>query len=253
MNTSPIRRCRLLAPEILFTSGIYIVLLALFSILRLLLLWRNSGMVRDISPELLINSFGVGLRFDLAVGSYLLLPLFLLLPALRGRGRVWLLRGFSALVGAVMLLGLVEIEFYRELEFRFNTVVFEYLNHPRIVAGMAWDGYPVLRYMLVWTGLTALFACACYGLYRRILLPSSPVKGAPAVLARATGLMLMLTLMIFGSRGGFAHEPLRWGDAFFSEEPWPSTASSRWAAASWRKPTGASAGPEHWLPTRRFA
>jgi hypothetical protein len=31
--------------------------------------------------------------------------------------------------------------------------------------------------------------------------------------------MLMLTLMIFGSRGGFAHEPLRWGDAFFSEEP----------------------------------
>jgi hypothetical protein len=219
MNIFPTRWRRFLAPEILFTSCVYIVLLALFSVLRLLLLWRNAGMARDIPSELLINSFWVGLRFDLAVGSYLLIPLFLLLLVLRGRLRVRLLTGFSALVGAVVLLGLIEIEFFRELEFRFNTVAFEYLNHPRIVAGMAWEGYPVLRYMLVWAVLTALFACACSWLYRRILLPPSPVKGTPAILPRTMGVMLMMTLMIFASRGGFAHEPLRWGDAFFSEEP----------------------------------
>jgi phosphoglycerol transferase MdoB-like AlkP superfamily enzyme len=209
----------LLFPEALFTAGVYVLLLALFAVLRLLLLWRNTGMARQIPAELLAQSFWVGLRFDLAVSSYLLIPFFLLLLVLRGRQRIWLLAGLAAVVGGVIFSSLAEIEFYRELEFRFNTVVFEYLNHPRIVAGMAWEGYPVLRYLLVWALLLGLFSAACSWLYRRLLLPATPVRGASAILARTMGVTLMLALMVFASRGGFAHEPLRWGDAFFSEEP----------------------------------
>lgn len=208
-----------LVPEALFIAGIYALLLILFAVLRLLLLWRNAGMAQQVPAEVLAESFWVGLRFDLAVSSYLLLLFFLLLLVLRGRQRVWLLAGLSAVVGGVIVSGLAEIEFYRELEFRFNTVIFEYLSHPRIVAGMAWEGYPVLRYLLVWALLLGLFVGACLWLYRRLLLPASPVQGAPAVIARTMGVTLMLALMIFASRGGFAHEPLRWGDAFFSEEP----------------------------------
>lgn len=209
----------LLIPEALFTAGVYALLLALFAVLRLLLLWRNAGMAQLVPAELLAQSFWVGLRFDLAVSSYLLIPFFLLLLLLRGRQRVWLLAGFSAVVGGVIFSSLAEIEFYRELEFRFNTVIFEYLNHPRIVAGMAWEGYPVLRYLLLWAALLSLFAGSCSWLYRRLLLPATPTQGAPAMLARTMGVTLMLALMVFASRGGFAHEPLRWGDAFFSEEP----------------------------------
>jgi phosphoglycerol transferase MdoB-like AlkP superfamily enzyme len=122
-------------PEALFTVGVYALLLALFAVLRLLLLWRNAHMAKQIPAGLLVQSFWVGLRFDLAVSSYLLIPFFLLLLVLRGRQRVRLLAGLSAVVGGVIFLSLAEIEFYRELEFRFNTVAFEYLNHPRIVAG----------------------------------------------------------------------------------------------------------------------
>jgi phosphoglycerol transferase MdoB-like AlkP superfamily enzyme len=206
-------------PEALFTVGVYALLLALFAVLRLLLLWLNAHMAQQIPADLLAQSFWVGLRFDLAVSSYLLIPFFLLLLVLRGRQRVRLLAGLSAVVGGVIFLSLAEIEFYRELEFRFNTVAFEYLNHPRIVAGMAWEGYPVLRYLLVLATLVSLFTGACFWLYRRFLLPPALAQGAPAILARTMGVTLMLALMIFASRGGFAHEPLRWGDAFFSEEP----------------------------------
>jgi len=209
----------ILVPEALFTAGIYVLLLALFAGLRLLFLWRNASMAQQIPSDLLAQSFWVGLRFDLAVSSYLLIPFFLLLLVLRGRRQSWLLAGIIAAVGGVVFSGLAEIEFYRELEFRFNTVVFEYLNHPRIVAGMAWEGYPVLRYLLVWAALMCFFAGACSWLYRRILLPAPAVRGVAAGMARTTGVALMLTLMVFASRGGFAHEPLRWGDAFFSEEP----------------------------------
>jgi hypothetical protein len=56
-------------------------------------------MAQQIPADLLAQSFWVGLRFDLAVSSYLLIPFFLLLLVLRGRLRVWLLAGLSALVG----------------------------------------------------------------------------------------------------------------------------------------------------------
>ncbi len=218
MNAKQARLRRFLLPEARFTVGVYGLLLALFAVLRLLLLWRNAGTARQIPAELLAQSFWVGLRFDLAVSSYLLLPFFLLL-LLRGRHRLPLLAGLAVIVGGVILSGLAEIEFYRELEFRFNTIVFEYLGHPRIVAGMIWEGYPVFTYLGLWTLLFALFLLGYRLLYRRILQPTLPAGGLPEKLVRTMGATVMLTLMIFASRGGFTHEPLRWGDAFFSEEP----------------------------------
>jgi phosphoglycerol transferase MdoB-like AlkP superfamily enzyme len=219
MNYRQGRLRRFLVPEVLFTAGLYGLLLALFASLRLLLLWRTADLARQIPASLLAKSFWVGLRFDLAVSSYLLIPFFLLLLALRGRKRGWLLAGLAAAVGGVILSGLAEIEFYRELEFRFNTVVFEYMSHPRIVAGMVWEGYPVFGYLVGWSILFGLFCFAYARLCRRLLRPTPVAKGASEKLARTMGVTLMLVLMIFASRGGFAHEPLRWGDAFFSEEP----------------------------------
>ncbi len=109
------------------------------------------------------------MRFDLAISSYLLIPLFLALLVVPRRRQQSLVRGFCALVGALMMTGLAEIEFYRELEMRFNTLVFEYLSHPKIVAGMAWEGYPVLSYLLAWAALFAVFTLGVRWLYRRTL------------------------------------------------------------------------------------
>lgn len=208
-----------LLPEVLVAAGLYALLLAVFALLRLLLLWRNAHMAAGIPAATLVQSFLVGARFDLAVISYLLLPVFLLLLVLRGRARALLLTGFSLLVGGLVLLGLAEVEFYRELEMRFNTLVFEYLSHPRIVAGMIWEGYPIFSYLFVWSLLTGLFAAGAYWMHVRLLRSPAPAGKPARVLARTMVATVMLALMIFASRGGFAHEPLRWGDAFFSEAP----------------------------------
>lgn len=204
---------RLILPEVRFIAALYLLLAVLFASLRTLLLLRNGSLAEQIPGAVLAESFLVGLRFDLAVSSYLLIPLFLGLVLLPGRRKGWLLPPFALLVGSLLFLGVAEAEFYREFESRFNALVFEYLSHPVIVAGMIWDGYPVLRYSALALALIAAFGALLWWLQRRYLRQGE--SGPP--LLRTIGATLALTLMVFLSRGGFAHEPLRWGDAFFSE------------------------------------
>lgn len=183
-------------PEVIFIGGLYGVILLLFALLRLLLLWRNSLLSAQVPLSVLLQSFWVGARFDLAVASYLLIPLLLALVLLPRRRRL-LLTGFTALVGALLFMGLAEIEFYKEFESRFNNLVFEYVGHPKIVAGMIWDGYPVARYTLCWAALFVIFIFAVRWLYRWLLEPQRPVKNSRQSLLRIMGTVLALTLMVF--------------------------------------------------------
>jgi phosphoglycerol transferase MdoB-like AlkP superfamily enzyme len=205
-------------PEVLFIGGLYGVLLLLFALLRLLLLWRNPTLAHQVPIELLLQSFWVGVRFDLAISSYLLMPLLLLLILLP-RLRSLLLAGFAALVGGLLFMGLAEVEFYREFESRFNNLVFEYIGHPRIVVGMIWDGYPVVRYVLLWLLLAAVLAGSMRLLYWLLLRTQRSVASSRHSLLHIMGTVVALTLMVFLSRGGFGSSPLRWGDAFFCEAP----------------------------------
>lgn len=204
-----------LLPEIRFCLGLYGLLLMVFAVLRLLMLWRNNLQATGIPVEILARSFLVGGRFDLAISSYLLMPFFLVLLVANRRWTKRLVKLFCALIAILIVAGLAEIEFYRELEMRFNTLVFEYLSHPKIVAGMAWEGYPVIRYLLAWAVLLSLFTIAVRWLYRRTL--ARAVVRRP----RLPGLfaaMVFLVVMVIASRGGLGSTPLRWGDAFFCEE-----------------------------------
>ncbi len=210
---------RRILPEIRFALGLYLLLLILFGVLRAVMLWRNSLQAAEIPREILVNSFLVGARFDLAVASYLLIPLFLVLLWLYERRRKILAGLFCVAASGIIIAGLAEAEFYRELEMRFNTLVFEYLSHPKIVAGMVWEGYPVFRYLLVWLVLTAVLIAAVAWLYRACW-PAGSATGRPRLLpGRFVAAVLWLAIMVLIARGGVASEPLRWGDAFFSEEP----------------------------------
>ena len=196
------RRCLQTFPEIPLILGLYGVLLLVFAALRLLMLWRNGHLGSASAPLTLAQSFLVGIRFDLAIASYLLILLFLLLVLLR-RQQALVLVVFTCLVALLTLFGIAEAEFYRELEMRFNSLVFEYLSHPDIVGGMLWSGYPVLRYLLLWALVVLLLVAGIRILYRRLLLPGRAVTSRPAAL-RLTGAVCMLTLMVFAARGGFA-------------------------------------------------
>jgi len=216
VQTKRWKTVRQLCPEVLFIGGLYGVLMLFFALLRVVLLWRNSTLAAQVPLKLLLKSFWVGSRFDLAISSYLLIPLLLLLILLPSYRRL-LLSGFTLIVGTLLFMGVAEVEFYREFESRFNNLVFEYLGHPKIVAGMLWDGYPVLRYALLWIVLAAVLAASIGFFYRLFLRAQRPVATSRQSLLRIMGTVVALTLMIFFSRGGFGSSPLRWGDAFFCE------------------------------------
>ncbi|WP_316347803.1 LTA synthase family protein [Desulfuromonas acetoxidans] len=196
----------------------YLVLLGVFGLQRAALLAYNHSLTKGVDTTTLLNSFVVGLRFDLATATYLLAPLFLLLVFSHRSRRMlsWLM---PLLLAILIIGGIAELNFYREFESRYNSLVFEYLSHPFTVGGMVWDGYPVVRHLLV----AALVFGTLWPIHRRILRSLRQTPAPPLAirdrLGRTMGNTLFIVLMVFAMRGGFQHEPLRWGDAFFSEQP----------------------------------
>lgn len=203
-----------LSAHIRYLAGLYALCLAAFSGLRLLLWWRNADFGSDAPPGVIAKSFFVGLRFDLAVSAYLMIVLLLALTLLPSRGQAWARRLFLAAFSLILLLGVAEAEFYREFSVRFNNLVFEYLKHAGIVSGMIWDGYPVVRYLAMWAVLAGLFLASEHWWWRRCL---DTVATAGGHLKRGLAAALLLVTLVFIARGGVTGEPLRWGDAFFSE------------------------------------
>ncbi len=211
-------RHQMISPEAVFVGKMYLLFMVLFALQRAFLLLHNAHLAEKLSWLTLVQTFFVGARFDLAVASYFMVPLFLALVASH-RVRALLPLMVSLLLGVLIFAGLAEAEFYREFESRFNGLVVEYISHPITVAGMLWDGYPVIRYLIYWS----LIMVVCVWILRRIVRPLQAAPPQSLVvrdkLGRTIGNTVLLVLMVFALRGGFQREPLRWGDAFFSQKP----------------------------------
>lgn len=211
-------RRQLVSPEASFIGKMYLLLMALFALQRAFLLFHNANLSESLSTATQIQAFFVGARFDLAVSTYLLLPLLLILIA-SAKIRKLLPITLPTIFAVLIFAGLAEREFYREFESRFNGLVVEYLNHPLTVGAMILDGYPVIQYLTYW----AITMFICLFILRQIIHPLTTARpGMIAVrdkLGRTIGNTLLIVLMVFALRGGFQHEPLRWGDAFFSQQP----------------------------------
>lgn len=209
---------QLISPEAIFIAKMYLLLLSLFALQRLFLLFHNTEKTGHLALSTQLKTFLVGGRFDLAVSSYLLLALLLPLlswPRLRSLLPTILPISLSGLV----LAGLAEAEFYREFESRFNGLVVEYLSHPITVVSMLWDGYPILRYLLYWAIMMAILIPILRRIIKPLLINLPTTLTIQEKLGRTMGNTILVVLMVFALRGGFQHEPLRWGDAFFSPQP----------------------------------
>jgi len=131
-------------PYILFLASLALsIWLLLRLILSLQVGWSQMSM-----PEL-ASVFAVGLWFDVAALSYLLVP-WLLVSALipkRWSGAVWLTKLRWALAFVVMfslLFGAVsEFIFWQEFSTRFNFIAVDYLVYTHEVVGNIRESYPV--------------------------------------------------------------------------------------------------------------
>ncbi|MHB1368979.1 MAG: LTA synthase family protein, partial [Pseudomonadaceae bacterium] len=154
-------RDSVLAAHLRFILASAVALLALFALLRLGLLLFNRELIGSTPLASFVEAFGNGLRFDLRVTVYILVPLLLAVLSSRAMAarrlqQLWL----GACASVAILLGLIELNFYREFHQRLNSLVFQYLQEdPATVLSMLWHGFPVLRLLAAWLAASAaLFA-----------------------------------------------------------------------------------------------
>ncbi|WP_028694617.1 LTA synthase family protein [Pseudomonas cremoricolorata] len=202
-----------------------LAIMLMLSLVRLALLLYNSDMVGDTPTATVAEGFLNGLRFDLRVVVYLSVPLLLATlstwaMARRGFFRLWLTLTSSV----VLLLGLMELDFYREFHQRLNGLVFQYVKEdPKTVLSMLWYGFPVVRYLLAWLFGTWLLSLVFKGIDRITRGSDSPDATLGAVRVtpwynRLAVFMVILLVAVVAARGTLRQgPPMRWGDAFTTD------------------------------------
>ena len=210
-----------LGAHAIFMLASMLVLMVMFSLSRLGLYWYNSDLASVLSRHEVLTSFFIGLRFDLMVVCILSVPLlsgflFSQSAVLRKVLVFWLAFGSSI----VIFFCIAELDFYREFHQRLNSLVFEYIRQdPATVISMLWNGFPLFRYLLLWMFLSLLMFFA----FRRVSLISNAlaaryVPSQASLLVRGVVLILVALCIVIGARGTLRQgPPLRWGDAFHSQ------------------------------------
>ncbi|MFJ2539107.1 MULTISPECIES: LTA synthase family protein [unclassified Pseudomonas] len=218
---------RLLQPTVkshlAYTLLCALVMMVMFSVLRLALLVYNREMILDTPVSTFLEAFVNGLRFDLRLVVYVCVPLVLALfsaraMAARGFFRLWLTLASSI----ALFLGLMEMDFYREFHQRLNGLVFQYVKEdPKTVMSMLWYGFPVVRYLLAWGVGTVILTLAFKGA-DRATRPRGPFSGGSVSTrqvapwyTRLAVFVVCLLICVVAARGTLRQgPPLRWGDVY---------------------------------------
>ncbi|MBD9484269.1 LTA synthase family protein [Pseudomonas sp. PDM14] len=207
-----------LSSHFAFLAGSALLLMLMYTLLRVALLVYNHEQIGDTSASVFAEAFFNGLRFDLRVVVYACIPLLLsvLSPAMMAarRAHVAWLTVFASLT---LFIGVSELDFYREFHQRLNGLVFQYLEEDtQTVLSMLWYGFPVLRYLLAWA-LATLALAWLFMLIERSTRPHS-VQPALAWYWRVAVFVLCLLVAVLAARGTVKQgPPLRWGDAYTTD------------------------------------
>ncbi|SIQ42129.1 LTA synthase family protein [Aquipseudomonas alcaligenes] len=207
-----------LRSHLAFTAASALLLMLMFAALRLALLHHNAELIGATSTGDLLEAFGNGARFDLRVVVYAVAPLLLSILSLRAmaarRAHVLWLSGVASLS---LLLGITEMDFYREFHQRLNSLVFQYLEEDLgTVSSMLWNGFPVARYLLAWALGTVAMTMLLHWI-EHITRPRQ-VRPALAWYLRFGVFFLCLLLAVMAARGTLKQgPPLRWGDAYTTD------------------------------------
>ncbi|MBA1288735.1 LTA synthase family protein [Pseudomonas japonica] len=199
-----------------------LAIMVLLSGLRAALLAYNLESAGDASTSALVEAFLNGLRFDLRLVVYLLVPLLLAILSARAMAARGVFRAWLTITSSLVLFaGLLEMDFYREFHQRLNGLVFQYVKEdPKTVMSMIWYGYPVVRYLLAWALVTWLLSLVFKGI-DRITWPRGAVVMARASApwyGRVAVFVVVLLVAVVAARGTLRQgPPLRWGDAYTTD------------------------------------
>ena len=205
-----------LSSHLLFSAASIVLWLLLLTALRGLLLVYNHEMIGSSTNADLLEAFSNGIRFDLRLIVYVSIPLVLslVIPWLMNQRR--LLVAWLSLTAAIsILLGIIELDFYREFHQRLNSLVFQYLNEdPATVISMLWHGFPVITLLSTWLACT-LIMYALFSWAERKTRSYRTVHTGYNYVVQGIAFSICLVICVVAARGTLRQgPPLRWGDAY---------------------------------------
>ncbi|MHC8314620.1 LTA synthase family protein [Pseudomonas sp. LB3P31] len=207
--------------------GATAIMFALFAVLRVVFFFGFSGFDASAlsGQPAVLETLGIGFRFDLRLAILTVLPLALLawIPrwnlttsrVLRLVARVYLVVALSIL----LLIYIIDFGHYAYLGVRINATVLRFIEDAQISRDMVWQTYPVIWISLGWLATVALVTLALVRL-ERVTLDRPRKVIHPLSVTWGSALMVVLVLLgILGRVENMNLEnpvPLRWSDAFFS-------------------------------------
>jgi len=213
-------KSKYISRPILYVCLAAVVLILFYELWRLILLILSDDVSSQVPAGVLARSFLVGLRFDFAIASYIMLVMSILavIPFFdieRNRKvrtvHTWLL---TILVGVTFFVHLADIEFFKYFNVRLNGVATQWGDTPEIMLSLIWNTYPVIRYFILYTVVLAAFVFVIRWLQKKFL---NRREYSPFWI-NLIFLPAVLLIFFIGARGRIEKlTTLRWGIAYFSE------------------------------------
>jgi phosphoglycerol transferase MdoB-like AlkP superfamily enzyme len=219
MRSNSIAALRPLLADLLFLLGIIMTLVMTQFCLRWLLLFYNHDLTTTASIRELFNAFIIGSCFDLIVATYISIPLVIAMLLPNGLSPRWLFVIWVTLLGSlVVFLGVLELDFYHEFHARLNSLVFQYMREDAsTVISMLWNGFPVIKYTMLWLSMSWLLWLAIQWLNTHTRVEANKRNLLNQYRWRIPLFAALAFATIFAARGTLrTGPPLRWGDAYHS-------------------------------------
>ena len=212
--------------NLLADGGLWLAMVIALQAFRVLLL----VLFRDeMSPETdftqLLRCVGTGLRFDVSIASYAILPTLVLslvsffrpLGALHRRVR-WTLAVVLTSVSLVTFV--VDIGYFQEYHDQFNHWIFGLLyDDNAAIAQTIWKSYPIVWLLVLTVVATAVVILAGRALWgavaSRIKLSGRWAEGRGRYFAP----VVILVVLALGLRGSFGSRPIQMKDAAVTNDP----------------------------------
>ena len=202
--------------QFLFKSIIvYFLLLVLLRIIFYLIFNSES---ETYTLGNLFKALLIGIRFDLRLAVLVNIPLmiFCAMPFVNIIHSVWMRRISDLYIylftGMLLLFYSIDMGHYSYLGRRVDISVLRFLENPQISAQMVWESYPVIIILILLSFIFIGFKLI-YDSVPAILLTTPIVKTAKR---KFLGFTIGSLIILFSAWGTLKQYPLRWSDAFFS-------------------------------------
>lgn len=201
---------------------IYFTMMVLLSFLRLMFYRGIDIGSMDIPRDVIFKSFRIGLIFDNSITCYLLVGTMVFYGIYRSVGKIILSGLFRWLVyiylfltsGIIFLIGAMDIPYFKEFNFHMSASILDYWDHMEEITSTAFhmDGIP--GYMALGIGLWAIFMVISV---RAIRSRGEEEFSGRDLILEPVKYLVLITLCVFGARGGFSQGTLNWGRGIFSQ------------------------------------